>query len=118
MNAFLWIMWSAVAVFIVLIVGGSLLPESSKKHLQAERMCREPAEAAHYIAAKSGLRGDVTQVVNDVVADRKYPELGDKGVAGIGLIVTLGRGRKTPDEISYSVRAACEKEFDAPSPAP
>lgn len=72
-------------------------------------VCNQSAEAAHYIAAKSISIGGVNSVVGEVVADRKFPALGDKMIAAIGaVVITQKDTRKSPDEISAIVRQACE----------
>lgn len=74
-----------------------------------KEVCDQSAEAAHYIAAKSGSIGGVNRVVSEVVADRKFPALGDKMIATIGMVVITHKDmHKSPDEISAVVRQACE----------
>lgn len=97
----------AVGVGVIVIAlaaspGGGASGSGSKADL-----CDQSAEAAHYIAAASTSSDDVVRVTDQVIADRKYPLLGDKVVGSIGAVVALSRGTKTPDEISESIRQRC-----------
>jgi hypothetical protein len=74
-------------------------------------MCDQSEEAAHYIAAKAASASDVPRVVRDVIADRKYPLLGDKVVASIGLVVSIKYGTESPDEIAAELKQTCLKKL-------
>lgn len=101
-----------VGVCALLIVGVIAIGSSSKSEgsYTAAEMCDQSAEAAHYIAAMSASSDDVARVTSQVIADRKYPILGDQVTASIGAVVALSRGLKTPDEISDDIKARCEKQ--------
>jgi hypothetical protein len=70
-------------------------------------MCDETEDAAHYIAAKSASAADVPRVVREVIADRRYPLLGDKAVAALGLVISIKYGTKTPDELAAELKQVC-----------
>lgn len=91
-------------VFVVAIGVGS---GSSSSTTKAE-FCVQSGEAAHYIAALSTSSDDVVRITSQVIADRKYPLLGDKVTASIGSMVAVGRATKTPDELALWVRSTCE----------
>ena len=97
-----------VAIIGIISLGSSGSGDKAVSDSIASDLCAQSAEAAHYIAAKSGNSGDVTQVTDDVIADQKYPALGDKVTASIGAMVALSRDTDTPDEISAKVRTTCE----------
>lgn len=71
-------------------------------------LCSQSADAAHYIAAMSASDADVVAVTDRVIADQKYPLLGDKVVASIGMVVATSRDRMSPDAIADGVRARCQ----------
>lgn len=98
-----------VGLFIALLVIGNLSSPTSNSSYTNAQLCSQSAEAAHYIAAMSTSSDDVVRVTDEVIADRKYPLLGDKVVASIGSVVALSRGTQTPDEISAYVRNRCEQ---------
>lgn len=101
-------LFTVAAVFVIFIVaaaagsGGS----SGASYTKIE-LCDQSGEAAHYIASMSTSSDDVVRVTDQVIADRKYPALGDKVVGSIGMVVALSRGDKTPDEISDTIRQRC-----------
>ena len=100
-----------IGLFVVFLVIGNLSYNSSGGAATNADICSQSGEAAHYIAAMSASPDDVVRVTDQVIADRKYPLLGDKVVASIGSVVALGIGTQTPDEISASVRNACEQRL-------
>lgn len=90
------------------VISGCYGP-NGEDYLGDKEACDQSAEAAHYIAAKSISIGNVNRVVGEVVADRKFPALGDKMIAAIGMVVITQKDiHKSPDEISAVVRQACE----------
>lgn len=106
-----WLFWT-IAVALVAIVAIPLMvgKESggSNAYIKSQ-LCDQSKEAAHYIAAESIGNEDVPTVVGHVVADRKYPDLDDKLVGNIGLVVITERAEnKTPDEISDDIYQACQ----------
>jgi len=98
-------------LFVAFLVLGNLSYNSSGGTATGAQMCSQSAEAAHYIAAMSTDSNDVVRVTNEVIANRKYPLLGDKVVASIGTVVALSRGTKTPDEISAQISSTCEQRL-------
>jgi hypothetical protein len=75
----------------------------------SKNMCAEAGEAAHYIAAVSMTDSDVTRAANQAVAERRYPAMGDKAVAAVGmLVITQKQLHKTPDEIGALAKQTCE----------
>jgi len=98
-----------VGVGIVVIAAASGSGDGSSSSFSKSELCDQSAEAAHYIAAASTTSDDVVRVTDQVIADRKYPILGDKVTASIGAVVAMSRGQKTPDEISASIKARCEQ---------
>ena len=74
-------------------------------------LCEQGAEAAHYIAAKASDSDHAAQITRDLIAERKYPDLGDKLVAGAGMVAILGlNAGMTPDQIHDSMLAKCTQE--------
>jgi len=98
-----------VGLFVAFLVIGNLNYQSSGSSITTEQLCSQSAEAAHYIAAMSASPGDVVRVTDQVIANRKYPELGDKVVASIGGVVATSMGTRTPDQISAGIRSTCER---------
>ena len=82
-------------------------PASSGQTGSVAEMCAQSEEAAHYIAAESVNANDVTRVTDDLIANRKDPQLDDRTLASIGSIVILRRGTETPDEIGAGVKSTC-----------
>jgi len=96
-----------IALFIAFLAIGAFTPESAVQSSVASDLCSQSTEAAHYIAAKSASPADANRVTRDVIADQKYPLLGDKVVASIGMMVAVSLGRSTPDEIAKGVHDRC-----------
>jgi cyanophycinase-like exopeptidase len=96
---------------LIMIAGNSNSPESAaaNKAAIAADFCAQSAEAAHYIAAMSIGSSDVSRVTGEAIAERKYPILGDKVVASIAAIVITTRSTQSPDEISATVLAQCQR---------
>lgn len=101
-KVFLLLVVLCVGVFVIALAAGPDTGSGSRAEL-----CDQSAEAAHYIASLSTSSDDVVRVTDQVIADRKYPLLGDKVVASIGGVVALSRGAQTPDEISATIKAKC-----------
>ena len=97
----------AIVVLLAIAALYWLGSNGSSSVTQAD-VCPQSGEAAHYIAAKSTSSDDVVRVTDEVIAERKYPALGDKMLAAIGSVVALSRGTYTPDEVSAKVQTACE----------
>lgn len=96
-----------VVLFIAFLAIGAMTPDATVRSSITGDLCTQSAEAAHYIAAKSASPADVAQVTRDVIADQKYPLLGDKVVASIGGMVAVSLDRNTPDEIAQGVHDRC-----------
>lgn len=100
-----------IGVLIVLSIAflaiGAMTPDSAVRSSVANDICSQSQEAAHYIAAKSAGPGDVARVTREVIADQKYPLLGDKVLASIGGLVSVSLDRNTPDEIAQGVHDRC-----------
>ena len=89
----------------LMIIGAFVKPTAGNADI-----CAQSSAAAHYIAAEAGNNpGGVDAVMDDAIARKAYPALGDKGVAMLGAIVSMELAAgKTPDEIAAIARAACE----------
>jgi len=98
-----------VGLFVVFLIIGTLNSPTSGGSATTADLCSQSAEAAHYIAAMSASPSDVVRVTDQVIADRKYPLLGDKVVASIGNVIAIGWGTRTPDQFADSMRATCER---------
>lgn len=96
-----------VAVVFVIAINGE---KGASQTFTKRELCEQSQEAAHYIASLSTSSEEAMRVTNQVIADRKYPVLGDKVTASIGAMVITGRGTKTPDEIGIWVRETCERQ--------
>jgi hypothetical protein len=96
-----------VVLFIAFLAIGAMTPDSVVRSSVATDLCSQSQEAAHYIAAKSASPADVDRVTREVIADQKYPLLGDKVVASIGGMVAVSLNRNTPDEIAQGVHDRC-----------
>ncbi len=90
-------------IVLVAVVGGGGNKASELAATQTQ-ICAQSAEAAHYIAAMSLNTNDVVRVTDQVIANRKYPLLGDKVLANVGAIVALKHDTETPDEIAADIR--------------
>lgn len=100
-----------VGLFVAFLVIGNLSYTASGGAAANAEICSQSAEAAHYIAAMSVSAGDVVRVTDEVIANRKYPVLGDKVVASIGSVVALSQGAQTPDEIAAHIQHTCERRL-------
>jgi hypothetical protein len=101
---------TVVAVVAALIfIGVATNPSGNSASYTKSELCDQSAEAAHYIASLSSSPSEATAITKQVIADRKYPLLGDKVTASIGTMVILSQSTKTPDEISQVVKSTCER---------
>lgn len=97
-----------VALVGIVVVIALANPTSTSASFTKQELCDQSAEAAHYIASLSSSPDEATAVTRQVIADRKYPILGDKVTASIGAMVALSQSAKTPDEMAQMVRSTCE----------
>lgn len=67
------------------------------------KYCDEAKDAAHYIAALSRSPYEATRVADRLIADRKYPALGDEGTALIAAIVTSAPSGSSPNDIVLEI---------------
>lgn len=115
MKGSLWLWWvTALAVFgVVMIVGvarnapdtpraAPAGPSAYKAAVRAD-MCREAKEAAHYIASLSRSPSEVVRNTDRVIAERKYPTMGDKMTAMVGAMVAQYPSYMTPDDIVMEI---------------
>lgn len=101
---------AVVAVVAVLIfIGVATNPSGNSASYTKVELCDQSAEAAHYIASLSSSPSEATAITKQVIADRKYPLLGDRVTASIGAMVMLSQDTKTPDEIAQMVKGTCER---------
>lgn len=108
MKGSLWWGWlaalAAVAVFAVLATKqGDDFPLAQKGPSSYERsvradMCREAKEAGRYILAMSRTQADVVRVTDRLIAERKYPALGDETTALVGGMAGLALDSMTPEQ--------------------
>ena len=108
MKGSLWIWWlvalAAVGIFILAATkqGDSFPlaqdgPSSYERAVRAD-MCREAKDAGHYIMAMSRTQADVVRVTDRLIAERKYPAMGDKMTAMIGGMAGLALESMTPEQ--------------------
>lgn len=90
-NAVTWIVVLAAAGLFVFAYA-KLDPQGLGDQPSAtERaMCREAKDAGRYMAALGRTPAEVTRVADRLIADRKYPTLGDEGVAATAMLVAAG----------------------------
>src|SRR5690606_26782571 len=67
-------------------------------------ICREAKEAAHYMAALGRTPNEVTRIADRLIADRKYPALGDEGTAAIAMaVIQSQRAGMSPAQIVQEI---------------
>ncbi len=80
---------------------------------EAAAACSQAAEAVRYISARSQRVSDIHRVVGDVVAERRFPALGDQDVAIAGEFVTLTRDRLSIEDMAAKFKQDCEVRIRA-----
>lgn len=98
-----------VALVGIVVVIALANPTSTSASFTKQELCDQSAEAAHYIASLSSSPDEASAVTHRVIAERRYPILGDKVTASIGAMVALSQNTKSPDELSQAVKVTCER---------
>lgn len=97
----------AAIVLVVAALSAGSGSKSSAARAEIDRdMCREAKEAAHYIASLSRTPAEVVRNTDRVIAERKYPTLGDKATALVGATVAQAPDYMTPDDIVLEIEGS------------
>lgn len=88
---------------IWVVVAAAMLAGCSDEAYEANfkrQYCQESKDAAHYMASLGRTPNEVTRIADRLIADRKYPALGDKGTAATAMaVVQSQRAGLSPEQI-------------------